>query len=282
MKNNKEESLFDRLKKNKAAMAGMTVLSVFVLTAICADFISPYSEGIRQNSSERLNWPSAAHPFGTDNFGRDVFTRIIHGARFSIALGLSTITLAMTIALILGSAAGYFGGRLDEIIMRIMDTIMCIPSILLSLAIVTVLGPGLLNLMIAIAVGSVPSFTRLIRSVVLTITESDYIEAAKAAGSGHAKIIFTHVIRNALGPLIVYATTSIAGMILMAAGFSFIGLGVRPPAPEWGAMLADARENLRRAPYLMVFPGVSILLTALSFNLLGDGLRDALDPRLKA
>jgi peptide/nickel transport system permease protein len=165
--------------------------------------------------------------------------------------------------------------------MRIMDTIMCIPSILLSLAIVTVLGPGLLNLMLAIALGSVPSFTRLIRSVVLTITESDYIEAAKAAGSGHVTIIFTHVIRNALGPLIVYATTSIAGIILMAAGFSFIGLGVRPPAPEWGAMLSDARENLRRAPYLMFFPGISILLTALSFNLLGDGLRDALDPRLK-
>jgi peptide/nickel transport system permease protein len=281
MKKHKDESVFDRLKKNKAAMAGLVVLSVFVAAALCADFISPYSEGIRQNSAERLSWPSAAHPFGTVNFGRDVFTRILHGARFSIALGLSTITLAMSIALVLGSLAGYFGGRLDEIIMRIMDTVMCIPSILLSLAIVTVLGPGLLNLMLAIAVGSVPGFTRLIRSVVLTITESDYIEAAKAAGSGHAKIIFTHVIRNALGPLIVYATTSIAGIILMAAGFSFIGLGVRPPAPEWGAMLSDARENLRRAPYLMFFPGVSILLTALSFNLLGDGLRDALDPRLK-
>jgi peptide/nickel transport system permease protein len=281
MKKNGDESIFDRLKKNRAAIFGLVVVFILIFTAVFADLISPYQRGIKQNSAERLQWPSTAHPFGTDEYGRDVFTRVIHGTRYSLALGLSTIAISMFFALIFGSAAGYFGGKVDEIIMRIMDTVMCIPSILLSLAIVTVLGPGLPNLMTAIAVGSVPSFTRLIRSVVLTIVESDYIEAARACGSNHGKIIFNHVLRNALGPLIVHATMSVAGMILLAAGLSFIGLGVRPPAPEWGAMLSEARDNLRRAPYLMFFPGFFIVLAALSMNLVGDGLRDALDPRLK-
>jgi peptide/nickel transport system permease protein len=186
----------------------------------------------------------------------------------------------MGFAFLFGAAAGYFGGLLDEIIMRIMDTILCIPYILLCLAIVAALGPGLLNLKIALVVSYIPNFTRLVRSVTLSIVKNDYIEAARACGIGDLKIIFRHVLRNALGPMAVQAAMAVSGMILLAAGLSFIGLGVRPPAPEWGAMLSEAREFLRRAPHLMVFPGTAILLTALSLNLLGDGLRDALDVRL--
>ncbi|GHT79117.1 peptide ABC transporter permease [Spirochaetia bacterium] len=272
--------LWRRLKRNKAAVAALAVLAVIVFFAVFADLIAPYNRGIQQNSAIRLQGPSREHLLGTDDYGRDVFTRIIHGGRLSLSLGVSATVLAMAAAFVLGSIAGYFGGRLDEIVMRIMDTILCIPYMLLSLAIVAALGPGLRNLMIAMVVSYIPNFTRIIRSIVLTIVENEYIEAARACGSGSFKIIYRHVLRNALGPIIVQAAMSVAGMILLAAALSFIGLGVNPPAPEWGAMLSEAREFLRRAPHLMVFPGLAILLTALSLNLVGDGLRDALDVRL--
>jgi peptide/nickel transport system permease protein len=270
-----------RFCKNKAALVGFIILSIFICAAIFADFIAPYSRGIFQDDTAIMAKPGREHLFGTDDSGRDIFTRIVHGARFSLALGFTSTLSSILIALILGSLAGYFGGKLDEVITRIVDTMMCIPDILLSLAIVASLGPGLKNLMIAITVGSVPGFTRLIRSIVLGIVENDYIEAARACGTSDAGIIYHHVIRNVMGPVIVQATMCISGRLLLAAGLSFIGLGVRPPAPEWGAMLSGGREFLRRAPHLLIFPGSAILLTALSFNLVGDGLRDALDPRLR-
>jgi peptide/nickel transport system permease protein len=273
--------IFESIRKNKPALFGFVVIIILVVVAIFAGFISPYERAITQNPKERLQPPSVSHFFGTDHFGRDVFTRVIHGARISLFIGIVTTFVSMSIAVALGAIAGFYGGLADEIIMRVMDTVMCIPGMILSLAVVSALGQGLRNLMIAIAVSSVPGFTRLIRSVVLTIVESDFIEAARACGTNDFMIIVRHVLSNATGPVIVQSTMSIARMILFAAGFSFIGLGVQPPAPEWGAMLADAREFLRRAPYLMFFPGVSILLSSLSFNLLGDGLRDALDPKLK-
>ena len=270
-----------RLKKNKSAMIGLFIVAIFVFIAIFADLISPYEKGIAQNSKRLLKPPSVEYVFGTDHLGRDVFTRVIHGTRVSLTIGIATTAVSVFFGMILGACAGYYGGKIDEIIMRILDTVTCIPSMLLSLAIVAALGSGLRNLMTAIAVSSVPGFARLIRSVVLTVVENDFIKAAKACGTRDPRIIYRHILPNAMGPIIVQATMSIAGMILLAAGLSFIGLGIQPPAPEWGAMLSEAREYLRRAPYLMAFPGVAILLAALSFNLLGDGLRDALDPRLK-
>jgi peptide/nickel transport system permease protein len=272
---------FRRLLKSKTALAGLFIVSVFLITAILADLISPYAGGIEMNDAVRLQAPGPAHPFGTDNYGRDVFTRVIHGGRFTLSLGIAAAALSLFFAFVLGSLAGYFGGRIDGFIMRIMDTILCVPGILLSLAVVAALGPGARNLLIAVAVSYVPHFTRLIRSVVLTIVKNDYIEAARASGTGPVGIVCRHVIRNALGPIIVETAMAIAAIILFSAGLSFIGLGVQPPAPEWGAMLSDAREFLRRAPHLMIFPGAAIVLSSLSFNLLGDGLRDVLDPRIE-
>jgi len=270
-----------RLKKNKGAMLGLFIIIIFMLVAIFADVISPYERGIVQNSKALLNRPSAQHFFGTDHLGRDVFTRMIHGARVSLTIGISTTIGSMFFGLVLGACAAYYGGKTDEIIMRIMDMLMCIPSMLLALAIIAAMGSGLVNLMIAICISIIPGYARLIRSVALTIVENDFIKAAKACGTRDLRIIYKHIIPNAIGPIIVQATMSVASMILLAAGFSFIGMGIQPPAPEWGSMLSEAREYLRRAPYLMTFPGLAILLSALSFNLLGDGLRDALDPRLK-
>ncbi len=286
MKKRKKESqakeVFRRLRKNRAAMIGLVIICIFVLFALFADVISPYQAGIQQDSKNRLQPPSGAHIFGTDGYGRDVFTRVLHGARISLTIGIATTVSALIFGGILGACAGYFGGRADEIIMRILDTVMCIPGLLLALSIVASLGSGLGNLLVAIGISNIPPFARLVRSVVLTIVDNDFIEAAVACGTSDWRIIRRHVLRNAIGPIIVQATMSISGMILMAAGLSFIGLGITPPAPEWGSMLSEAREFLRRAPYLMVFPGMAILLSALSFNLLGDGLRDALDPRLKS
>lgn len=286
MKKRKKESqakeVFRRLRKNKAAMIGLVIICIFVLFAIFADFVSPYEAGITQDSANRLQPPSGQHIFGTDGYGRDVFTRVLHGARISLTIGIATTLSALFFGGILGAYAGYYGGKADEIIMRLLDTVMCIPGLLLALSIVASLGSGLGNLLVAIGISNIPPFARLVRSVVLTIVDNDFIEAAVACGTSDWRIIRRHVLRNAIGPIIVQATMSISGMILMAAGLSFIGLGITPPAPEWGSMLSEAREFLRRAPYLMFFPGMAILLSALSLNLLGDGLRDALDPRLKS
>lgn len=280
-KNSQVKEIWRRLKKNRSAMVGLVVLIIFALAAIFADFIVPYEKAIEQNGQIRLQPPSADHWFGTDHFGRDTFARIIHGSRISLSIGFISVFLSLIVGGLLGAAAGYYGGSIDNIIMRIMDVFMCIPAILLALAIVAALGTSMQNLLIAIIISNVPSFTRLIRSVILTVVENDFIEAARSYGAKDMRIILKYILPNAMGPIIVQATMGIAGMILSAAGLSYLGMGVQPPDPEWGAMLSEAKDFMRTAPYLLYFPGFSILISSLCFNLLGDGLRDALDPKLR-
>jgi len=285
IKKYKKESQFKeirrRFKKNRTAMLGLVLLCFILLIAICADIIVPYQKGIIQNGKDRFTSPNSSYLFGTDHLGRDLFARIIHGSRYSLFIGISTSLLALVIGGLIGSCCGYYGGAFDNAVMRFMDVLMSVPPVLLSLAVVAALGPNLRNLLIAITISCLPGTVRLVRSVVITVADNDYIEAARSYGGRDLRIILKYVVPNAMGPIIVSTTMSIASMILSAAGLSFIGMGVQPPSPEWGALLSEARANMFRAPYLLYIPGVCILLTALSFNLVGDGLRDALDPKLK-
>lgn len=280
-KQSKAKEVWKRLKKNRSAMLGLAILVFFALAAIFANFISPEVLVTQQKASIRLQPPSEAHWFGTDAYGRDVFTRVLYGARISLTIGFVTAAISLVMGGILGASAAFYGGRTDNLIMRTMDMLTAIPGILLALSVVAVLGASMPNLLIAISIASIPGFTRLIRSVVLTVAESDYVEAARACGTRDLRIILKHILPNAIGPIVIQTTSSISGMILQASGLSFIGMGVQPPTPEWGYMLSEAREFMRIKPYLLIFPGICIMLTALSFDLLGDGLRDALDPRLK-
>ena len=279
-KTNQMKEIWRRFRKSKTAMLGLCLL-IFVLSiAIFADVITPYENAISQ-SADRLDSPSAAHIFGTDELGRDLFARIVHGSRYSLLIGVSTSVLALVIGGLLGAIAAYYGGWVDNIIMRLTDVVMTVPTILLSLAVVAALGGSLRNLLIAITISCVPSMLRLVRSVVLGVVDEDYIEAARSYGASDMRIILKYVIPNALGPIIVTTTMNVANMILSAAGLSFLSLGVQPPAPEWGALLSDAKTYMFTAPHLLYIPGIFIVIAALSFNLAGDGLRDALDPKLK-
>lgn len=280
-KQSQVKEIWGRMRKNHAAMIGLAIFAIIVLVAIFADVIVPYEYGITQVAKNRLQPPSGTHLFGTDGYGRDVFARVVHGSRVSLLIGLATSVFSLVFGGLLGAAAGYYGGRVDSIIMRACDIIMSIPGMLLALAIIAALGPSLFNLLIAITISSIPGMVRLVRSTILTVVEQDFIEAAHSYGSSDFRIIMKYILPNALGPIIVSTTMNIASMILSAAGLSFIGLGIQPPQPEWGAMLSDAREFMHDAPYLLCFPGFAIVLTALSLNLIGDGLRDALDPKLK-
>lgn len=271
-----------RYRKSPTAMIGLAIISVIILSAIFADIIVPYDYGIKQVIPDRLQGPSLKHLFGTDDLGRDLFSRVIHGSRSSLVLGILTTAVATLISGFLGGICAYYGNRVDNIIMRLLDVITSIPSTLLSLSIVAALGPGIRNLVIAITVSRVPTFARVIRSAVLNIVNQEYIEAAKAGGTRNLRIMLRHVYPNAMSPIIVQCTMSISQLILQAAGLSFLGMGMQPPAPEWGALLNSARDFMRTAPHLMLFPGIAIVLAALAFNLVGDGLRDAFDPRLKS
>ena len=271
-----------RYRKSPTAMIGLAIISVIILSAIFADIIVPYDYGIKQVIPDRLQGPSLKHLFGTDDLGRDLFSRVIHGSRSSLVLGILTTAVATLIGGFLGGICAYYGNRVDNIIMRLLDVITSIPSTLLSLSIVAALGPGIRNLVIAITVSHVPTFARVIRSAVLNIVNQEYIEAAKAGGTRNLRIMLRHVYPNAMSPIIVQCTMSISQLILQAAGLSFLGMGMQPPAPEWGALLNSARDFMRTAPHLMLFPGIAIVLAALAFNLVGDGLRDAFDPRLKS
>lgn len=274
--------IWKRMKKNKTAMVGLVIIVIVVLVAVFADFITNYDKmAIQQNADAILQSPSLHHWFGTDSFGRDEFARVIFGARVSLAIGLISTIISLAIGCFIGAASGYYGGKTDEIIMRILDMFMCIPGMLLMLAIVAALGPGLTNMMIAIVISMIPGFARVVRSVILSVIGDDFIEAAKACGTSDFRIIMVHILPNAMGPIIVQATMAISGMIMAGAGLSYIGMGIQPPRPEWGAMLADANNYMRQYPHLVIFPGLALVITSLSFNLLGDGLRDALDPKLK-
>lgn len=271
-----------RLKKNKAAMCGLVVIIIIALLAIFADVIADYeTKVIAQYPAERYQTPSWEHIFGTDAYGRDIFARVIHGARYSLMFGIVCTAVSLVGGALIGASAAFFGGKVENIIMRILDTIACIPAMLLTLSLVSAFGAGLQSLMLAISIGSIPSFARVVRSVVLTVVRQDYIEAAKATGVGTFRTIVFHVFPNAIGIIIVDATMNIAGLIMSAASLSFIGMGIQPPAPEWGAMLSEAQSMMRLYPHTVLFPGMMIVITALSFNLLGDGLSEALDPRMK-
>ncbi|MBS4024344.1 MAG: ABC transporter permease [Clostridia bacterium] len=271
-----------RLRKNKMAMTGLYILLIIVLLAIFADFIADYqNDAIQQNLRNRLQSSSSDNIFGTDSFGRDIFARVLFGARVSLFIGFFVTVAAILIGGIFGSVAGYFGGRIDNIIMRVTDVFLAIPDILMAIAVVAALGQGLFNLIIAMIISFIPPYTRLVRSLVLTIKDNEYVEAARAIGARVDRIILLHILPNAMGPLIVQATLTVGRIIIIAAGLSFLGLGVSPPDPEWGFMLSEGKEFMRHYPHLVLFPGLAIMLVVLSLNLLGDGLNDALDPRLK-
>ncbi|WP_391203855.1 ABC transporter permease [Psychrobacillus sp. L4] len=266
--------------KNKVALVGAIIVLFFIFLAICGPLFTP--QGINdQLLKDRLLPPSSKYWFGTDDFGRDIFSRVIHGARISLGVGFFSVIGSVVVGSILGIIAGYYGKWVDMIISRTFDILLAFPSILLAIAVVSVLGPSLRNALIAIAIINIPNFGRLIRSKVLSIKEEEYITSAKAIGMKDIRILFSHILPNSMAPVIVAGTLAIASAIIEAAALGFLGLGAQAPAPEWGKMLADARVVLRNAPWTMFFPGISIMLTVLGFNLMGDGLRDALDPRMK-
>lgn len=272
--------IWRRFKKSKTAIIGLIMLSVLVLLAIFADVITPY-DAEKSDAANRLQLPSWEHLFGTDELGRDIFTRIAMGTRISLLVGIVSVTVSAVGGIILGSLAGHYGGKVDTLIMRFVDIWMAIPSLLLNITIVAVLGVGLQNVMIAIGISSIPGYCRTIRASILSIKSSDFIEASKACGASDLYLIATHIIPNSLAPLIVQATLRMGASILVCASMSFMGLGVVPPTPEWGAMLSTGRSFLRDYPHLCTFPGAAIMYTVLAMNLLGDGVRDALDPKLK-
>ncbi|WP_031305716.1 nickel transporter permease [Brevibacillus panacihumi] len=272
--------MVSRFKKNKRAMVGFWMVVFCVAVALLAPWVAPY-DPIEQNMQIMLEGPSLNHPFGTDEFGRDILSRIIHGTQISLMTGIVGVLIAVILGVALGTISGYFGGLADTLIMRIMDIFMAFPSFLLALAIVSVLGPGMINVMIAIGIFSVPTFARLSRSSVISIKDKEYIEAVKAMGGSHLHIIIKHVIPNSIAPIIVLSSMRIATAIITAAGLSFLGMGAQPPTPEWGAMLSTGREYLRVAPHVSTMPGLAIMFLVLGFNMLGDGLRDALDPKMK-
>jgi peptide/nickel transport system permease protein len=267
-----------RLKRNRLALVGGGILTFFLLTAAGAPLLAP-ADPLVQDLYHRLSPPSYEHPFGTDDFGRDVLSRVIYGSRISLRIGVVAVLIALVVGSSIGLVAGYWGGKIDQVLMRIMDLLLAFPSILLAIGIVAVLGPGLENAMLAIGTVAVPQYARLVRGSVLTIREQEYVAAARALGAGDVRIVLYAVLPNCLTPLIVQSTLGLATAILDAAGLSFLGLGAQPPLPEWGAMLNGGRELVLSAPWVLTFPGLAIFLNVLAFNLLGDGLRDALDPR---
>lgn len=267
-----------KLRQQRLAMAGGGVLVVLVLTAVLAPVLAPY-DPLEQNLYARLQPPSLGHPLGTDDFGRDILSRIIYGSRISLRIGGASIGAALIVGTLLGLWAGYWGGWADALIMRLMDLLLAFPSILLAISIVAVAGPGIDNAIMAVSIVLIPQFARLVRSSVLTVRETAYVEAARALGASQMRIVMVGVLPNCMAPIIVQTTLGLGTAILDAAGLSFLGLGAQPPLPEWGAMLAGGRELLFDAPWVMTFPGMAIFIVVLAINLFGDGLRDALDPK---
>jgi len=274
--------VWKRLRKNKLAMLGLCILIVEIIVALFANQIADYDTlVIPQDIAHRFEMPSSEHILGLDELGRDIFARLVHGSRVSLSVGLLAVGISLIFGGFLGAVAGYYGGKIDNVIMRVMDVLMAVPAILLAIAIVAALGPSLRNLMLAIGVASIPSYARIVRASVMTVKGQEYIEAARAIGARTPAILIHHIIPNALAPVIVQSTLGVANAILSTSALSFIGLGIQPPAPEWGAMLSGGKTFLRDAWHITLFPGLAIMITILALNLFGDGLRDALDPKLK-
>ena len=278
-KRSQMRDIWRRFKSNKLAMVGLVIVVVIVLSAVFADVITPYEYSAR--SSDRLVFPCLAHPFGTDNYGRDLLSRVIYGGRISLLVSLLGLLISVGIGSVLGATAGYFGGPYETIVMRLMDIIMAIPGTLMAVAVSALLGNGVVNTAIAVSVGGIAPSARMLRATVLTIRDQEYVEAARARGSGNFRIIIRQILPNTLSPLIVDSTLRIGTNIMMISGLSFIGLGVQPPTPEWGSILNTGREFITTFWPMITFPGIAIMLTRFGFNVMGDGLRDALDPKLK-
>ncbi len=272
------DDIWRQFRKQRLGLIGGGILCMLLLVALLAPVLAPY-DPLAQDLYQRLQSPSTDHWFGTDDFGRDILSRIVYGSRISLRIGLIAISLALTGGTLFGLVAGYRGGMVDMLIMRLMDLMLAFPSILLAIAIVAVIGPGIENAILAVSIVLVPQFARLVRSSVLTVREATYVEAARALGATESRLLFYSILPNCTAPLIVQTTLGMGTAILDAAGLSFLGMGAQPPVPEWGAMLSGGRELLLRAPWVMTFPGLAIFTVVLGLNLFGDGLRDALDPK---
>ncbi len=273
------KTTWKRLRKNKAAVVGGFFILLFIFVSIVGPELTTQDPN-KVNIINKLEAPSAEHWFGTDNYGRDIFTRIIHGMELTLRVGFLSVTIGGVIGVILGIVSGYYGGKIDTIIMRVMDVLLAFPGILLALAIVSVLGGSLNNVIIAVAVFSIPAFARIVRGSTLSVRKLEYIDAMKALGASDFRIIFKHILPNVMSPIIVQATLRIATAVLTASGLSFLGLGAQPPTPEWGAMLSEGRAFMTEHPHVILFPGMMIVIVVLAFNIFGDGLRDALDPKM--
>ena len=274
------QEVWGRFKKNRLALFGMVLILLMILMVVLSPLIAPYGFD-EQNYYEIFASPSLQHLCGTDNLGRDVFSRLLYGGRVSLTIGIISVGIGLLCGGLMGALAGYYGGKLDNTLMRIIDILMAIPSVILAISICAALGPGLVNTMIAVGVASIPNYARILRSSILSIKQQEYVEAARAIGASNARIISKHIVPNSLSGLIVQASMGVGRAIISAASMSFIGLGIAPPNPEWGAMLSAGRTYFRDYPHMVLFPGIAIFLAVLSMNLIGDGLRDALDPRLK-
>lgn len=266
--------------RHPVSVIAMCVLIVLILTAIVSGVVFDYDKDIVAiNPAERMQAPNANHWFGTDDFGRDLFARILYGSRYSLFIGITVSAIAMVLGMLIGASCAYFGGVYDALVMRLMDAIICIPSMLLMLALAAAFGKGMNGIIASLIIVNVPGYARIIRSIVLGVVHQEYVEAAVACGTPHWKIILRHVLPNCFGPILVDVLMSVAGTIMAASSLSFLGMGIQVPAPEWGAMLSQATKYLQSQPYLAIFPGMAILITSLTFNLIGDGLTDALDPK---
>ncbi|MCA1033726.1 MULTISPECIES: nickel transporter permease [Bacillus] len=276
----KGAALAKELVQNKMSLIGGTIVLLYILLAILAPAISPY-DPYEIDLVNKLQAPSAEHIMGTDDKGRDVFSRILYGSQLSLAVGFVSVLIGAVFGIVLGIISGYYGGWVDTLIMRFIDVLLAFPGLLLALAIVSALGPSLINVMIAVGIFSIPTFARIVRGSTLSVKKMEYIDAIKVLGARDSKIIFVHILPNIMSPIIVQGTLRLATSILSVAGLSFLGMGAQPPTPEWGAMLSDGRDFLFTAPHIALFPGIAIATIVLAFNLFGDGLRDALDPRMK-
>jgi len=272
---------FIRILKSKSALAGFVIITLDLILAIFAPFIATHSYDEMDFMYVLAKPGEGGHIFGTDDYGRDIFSRLVYGARVSLIVGIIAVGIGALIGTVLGIISGYFGGFLDSLIMRFMDALLSFPYVLLAIAMMAVLGPGLFNAMIAIGVVMVPSFARVVRSAVLNVKNEDFVIASKVLGASNLRVIFHHILPNIVPSLIIYSSLNFAGAVISEATLSFLGLGIQPPTPSWGSMLSEAKDFLQVAPHMAIFPGLAILLTCLGFNLLGDGLRDVLDPRLR-
>jgi peptide/nickel transport system permease protein len=274
------QDAFRRLWRNPGAIAGAIVLTAMIVVSVFAPVIAPY-DPIAQDSSAIRAAPSADHPFGADTFGRDIFSRVLYGGRMSLPVGFVAVGITAVVGVALGLIAGYYGGRIDTVVMRWVDLMLAFPGILLAMSLVAILGTSLFNLMLAVGIAAIPEYTRVVRGTVLSAREAEYVTAARVSGTRDRAIVLRHILPNVLPPVIVLATLGIAGAIILGSTLSFLGLGIKPPTPEWGNMLSDGRSMIRHQWWVSFFPGLAIMLTVLAINLLGDGLRDALDPRLR-